>query len=432
MPFTEIQITYDEKGHFLNSTQVFSPDDKWIVYDTRNSDGGIGVTGSIEMVNVKTGEIKLLYQTQNQTEYGPGVGAATFSPVDQTVLFIHGIRNANAKMPYGFSRRTGVGVHTDQPLHPLFFDGRDITPPFTAGALRGGSHAHTWSGDGQWISFTYNDFIMEQLGKTDTAVKDLRTIAVMFPQKVKVSGDDTLENNDGEYFAAVVAKVTENPAPGTDEIDKAFDEGWIGKNGYQKADSSWQHRAIAFQGNVRNEKNETIAEVFVADIPDDITKAMPGRPLEGTATTRPNPPQGAMQRRITHTQKGVQGPRHWLRTTSDGKTILFMANDDKGVAQVYGVSPNGGAITQVTDNDFPVQGPINISPNNDYVSYIADNSVFITGLQTHVSERLTPRTTDDDAPLGSAIWSNDGKIITYNRLVKKEGKPFVQIFILKK
>lgn len=86
MPFTETQLTHDAKGHFLNSTQVFSPDDKWIVYDTRNSDDGIGVTGSIEMVNVETGEIKPLYQTQNQTEYGPGVGAATFSPVDRSTL----------------------------------------------------------------------------------------------------------------------------------------------------------------------------------------------------------------------------------------------------------------------------------------------------------------------------------------------------------
>ena len=48
MHFTEMQLTNGGYGHFLNSTQVFSPDDEWIVYDTRNDDGGIGVTGSIE------------------------------------------------------------------------------------------------------------------------------------------------------------------------------------------------------------------------------------------------------------------------------------------------------------------------------------------------------------------------------------------------
>ena len=432
MRFTEMQLTNGSYGHFLNSTQVFSPDDEWIVYDTRNDDGGIGVTGSIEMVNAKTGEIKPLYCTQNQTVYGPGVGAATFSPVDQTVLFIHGIRNASQNNPYGFTRRTGVAIHTTAPFEPVFMDARSIIPPFTAGALRGGTHAHSWSGDGQWISFTYNDHIMEQLAKTDSAVKDLRTIAVMMPEKVSVPDDGTMENNNGEYFSAVVAKVTENPRPGSDEIDKAFDEGWIGRKGYQKPDGSWQHRAIAFQGNVRDEKNETVAEVFVTDIPDDITKASPGNPLEGTAHTRPNVPQGVLQRRITYTQQGIQGPRHWLRTTSDGTLILFMAKDPKGIIQVFGVSPNGGTISQITFNDFSIQGPINISPDDTYVSYVADNSIYVTGIKNHLSERLTPRGTDEDGPTGAVIWSNNGKALAFNRRVKKGAQKYVQIFLLKK
>ncbi len=430
MRFTETQLTHDRYGHFLNSTQVFSPDDEWIVYDTRNDDGGIGVTGSIEMVNVSTGKIQALYHTQHQTQYGPGVGAATFSPADPTVLFIHGIRNANEEHPYGFTRRTGVAIHTARPFEPVFMDARNITPPFTPGALRGGTHAHSWSGDGQWISFTYNDYIMEQLSKTDTAVKDLRTIAVMMPGRVTVPDDGAMENNNGAYFSAVVAKVTENPEPGSDEIDKAFDEGWIGSKGYQKPDGSRQHRAVAFQGNVRNEKNETIAEVFVTDIPDDITQASPGSYLEGTAHTRPDLPSGVVQRRITYSREGIQGPRHWLRTTPDGTLILFMAKDQKGITQVFGVSPNGGPVSQITFNDFSIQGPINISPDGSYVSYIADNSVFITGLQTHASERLTPRDSTEEAPFGAAIWSNNGQTLAFNRRVKKEGKPYIQIFLL--
>lgn len=432
MHFTEMQLTNGGYGHFLNSTQVFSPDDEWIVYDTRNDDGGIGVTGSIEMVNAKTGEVKPLYHTQNQTPYGPGVGAATFSPVDQTVLFIHGIRNASQSKPYGFTRRTGVAIHAAKPFEPVFMDARNIVPPFTPGALRGGTHAHSWSGDGQWISFTYNDYIMEQLAKTDSTVKDLRTIGVMMPKKVTVPYDGTMENNNGEYFSAVVAKVTENPKPGSDEIEKAFDEGWIGRKGYQKPDGSWQHRAIAFQGNVHDEKNETIAEVFVTDIPDDITKPSPGSPLEGTNLTRPAIPPGVLQRRITYTQQGIQGPRHWLRTTSDGALILFMAKDSRGIIQVFGVSPNGGTISQITFNDFSIQGPINVSPDDSYVSYVADNSVYITGIKNHLSERLTPAVSEEDAPFGAAIWSNNGKALAFNRRVKKGEKKYVQIFLLKK
>jgi hypothetical protein len=70
---------------------------------------------------------------------------------------------------------------------------------------------------------------MQQLEKKDSSVKDLRTVGVMIPGPVHVAHDPSEENNSGEMFSVIVAKVTENPQPGSDEIDKAFDEGWIGK-----------------------------------------------------------------------------------------------------------------------------------------------------------------------------------------------------------
>lgn len=423
---TEVQLTRQPYGHFLNSTQVFSPDDQWIVYDTRNDDGGIGVTGTIEMVSVAGDETKPLYATRNQTRFGPGVGAATFSPVAPKVLFIHGIRNADEQKPYAMTRRTAVLIDIDKPQTPVFMDARDITPPFTPGALRGGTHAYSWSGDGEWICFTYNDYVIEQLGKINPDVKDLRTIAVMAPGRVAVAEDSTLENNSGERFSAVVAVVTENPAPGSDEIDKAFDEGWVGKKGYGKPDGSRQTRAVAFQGNVRNEKNETETQVFITDIPDDITRALPGEPLEGTDATRPNVPEGCQQRRLTYIEGGISGPRHWLKSLSDGSLILFLNKDEKGITQVYGVSPNGGEVQQVTFNSFPVEGTINISPDDKYVSYVAENSVFITGIANGLSERLTPTNTVDK-PEGAVIWSNNGKMLAYNRRV--DG--YYQVFLLK-
>ena len=50
----EIQLTSDQKGHFLRPTQCFSPDDSWIVYDTRNDGTHIGLTCCIEVVNTQT------------------------------------------------------------------------------------------------------------------------------------------------------------------------------------------------------------------------------------------------------------------------------------------------------------------------------------------------------------------------------------------
>ena len=431
--FQLIQLTKGEEGHCLYNTQCFSPNDEWIVFDSRNDDSQISKTESVSMVNTQTFEIKRLYRTQNQSAFGPGVGGVSFSTTSDRVLFIHGIRNSNKNNPYGFARRTGVAIDVDHPFKPIFMDARNIVPPYTPGALRGGTHAHTWSGDGQWISFTYNDYVMEQLEKIDSSVKDLRTIAVMVPGLVNVPLDSKGENNAGEMFSVVVAKVTENPFPGSDEIDKAFDEGWIGTKGYQRTDKSWQKRAIAFQGNVKKADGTYKTEIFVLDLPDDLTKVKPGFPLEGTTTSRPNVPDGIIQRRLTHSVNGVTGPRHWLRTTADGKWIGFLSKDDKGIIQVFAVSPNGGNIRQLTFNERSVEGPFNFSPDGESLAYLAGNAVFITELKTGRSTQITASYPENEKPVGAVVWSNKGGMMAFNRNVNNEktGKVCLQIFLAK-
>ncbi|MPR36085.1 DUF3748 domain-containing protein [Salmonirosea aquatica] len=428
---SETQLTHDAKGHTLNNTQAFSPDDQWLVYDTRNLDTELGQTCCVRMVNVQNGEDRLLYQTQNQTSFGPGVGAATFSPTRPEVLFLHGLRNADNLQPYAMTRRTGVFVAIEQPQKPHFLDGRDITPPFTPGALRGGTHAHQWSGDGRLISFTYNDAVMEHLAASNPAVADLRTVGVMDPaQPVTVVNGNNQDEFSGEAFAVVVARVTEVPRPGSDEIDRAFDETWIGLNGYQKPDGSHQRRALAFQGNVRNEANQSITEVFVVDLPENLTAPLPGHPLEGTPSTRPNPPAGVAQRRITFSQRGIEGPRHWLRTTPDGTLIGFLAKDPAGLIQLFGISPNGGVPRQLTHQPFSIQTPFNFSPDGHFVAYAADNSIFITDLRDGKPRRLTPPTTDDDRPINGVVWSHKGDRLAYNRYVSTTAGRYIQIFQL--
>lgn len=430
MKFKETQLTTTRNGHTIHNSQIFSKDDNWIVYDTRNDDTKIGSTGSIEMVNVKTGEVEVLYSTQNQSEYGPGVGAATFSPSKNRVLFIHGIRNANELQPYSMTRRTGVAIDIDHPQEPIFMDARDISFPFTEGALRGGTHAHSWSADGQWISFTYNDYVMENLSKTDSTKQDLRAVGIMVPGKVIVADNATLENNSGEMFSVVISKLTDNPKFGSDDIDRAFDESWIGIDGYLKSNGVKQKRAIAFQGNVRDNDGNTITEVFVLDLPTDITKPQTGLPLEGTINTRPNVPEGIVQRRLTYTKNGVEGPRHWLRTKPDGSLIAFLSKDSAGIIQIFLVSPNEGSIRQLSHNKFPVQGSFNFSPDGNWIAYSADNSIFIQGVESGKSERVTKRFSDDEKPIGAPVWSNNGNMIAYNRYVEGDLGRFIQLFLL--
>jgi len=432
MKFTETQLTRAAQGHTLNNRQVFSKDGNWLVYDTRNDDTQIGSTRTIACVHVKTGEVKVLYTTANASAYGPGVGAVTFSPTANRVLFIQGIRNADQSKPYSTTRRTGVAVDTDHPQQPHYLDARDISAPFTAGALRGGTHAHSWSGNGQRISFTYNDYVMEQLSKTGAPVQDLRMVGVMVPGAVQVAPDPSAENNSGEMFAMVVTRVTEHPQPGSDEISKAFDECWIGEKGYQKKDGTHQPYAIAFQGDVRDKAGHLITEVFVTDLPDQFKAAHKTPLLAGTPTTRPAVPEGVVQRRVTHTPQGITGPRHWLRTTPDGSLIFFLAKDDSGLIQLFCVSPNGGAVKQVTHHAFSVQGQFNLSPDGNLIAYPADNSLFVTDRRTGASTRITPKFSDADGPLGAPNWSPDGNTLAYNRYVDSPQGRFLQIFLLRK
>ncbi len=428
----EVQITHGEIGHTLNTGQVFSADNEWIVFDHRNNDGGIKITGSIGVVNLKTGEEKIIYTVPNQTEYGPGVGAVSFSPKENKVIFIHGIRHVDAEKPYDFTRRTGVAIDLEIPEQPIFMDARNIEKPFTKGALRGGTHAHSWSADGSMISYTYNDYVMEQLAKSNSQVKDLRTIGLMFPKKVQVPNTINIENNNGEMFAVLVATVTEKPKPGSNEIDKAFDECWIGKEGYLNIDGGRQYKAIAYQGNVRDEQGNTVTEIFVADIPDDLSTTAFDESIAGTVNTRPAVPQGISQRRITFSRKGVKGPRHWLRSNADGSLIFFLSEDENGLVQVFAVSPNGGAIQQITRNEFSITGPLNISPDGLYLSYLADKSVFITEIARGNSQRLTQKYSAPEQLNGAVVWSNDGNILAFNRYVKSDKGFFLQVFLLRK
>ena len=426
----EIQLTHSEIGHTLNTGQVFSRDNEWIVFDHRNNDGDIQITGSIGIVNTNTGEERLIYSAPNQSQYGPGVGAASFSPVEDKVIFIHGIRNADISRPYDFTRRTGVVVAIDHPRQPIFMDARNIQAPFVSGALRGGTHAHSWSGDGKMLSFTYNDEIIAQLAKTNSKVKNLRTIGLMFPRKVRVAHAENLENNHGEMFAVVAATVTEKPRPGSDEIDRAFDECWIGKNGYIKADGNLQQKAIAYQGNVRDETGRTITEIFVADIAEDITSINFDAEISGTEFTRPLVPKEIVQRRITFSKVGIKGPRHWLRSNKDGSQIFFLSEDEKEIVQVFSVTPSNGNVKQITNNEHSITSPINISPDGLYLSYWIDQKIFITEIANGCTTCITSTYEPQRQPTGPVVWSTDGQLLAFNRYVQSAKGLFLQIFLL--
>jgi len=316
----ETQLTSAAHGHILTNINAWSPDGQWIVYDTRSDAAGSVFDGTrIERVNVQTREVQVLYESRN----GAHCGVATCSPVDGRVAFILGPERPTAGWTYAASRRQGVIVDPARPGLARNLDARDLTPPFTPGALRGGTHVHVFSGDGRWVSFTYEDHVLSAFDDRPAPDHDVnrRNVGVGVPAgPVRVSRGHP-RDHDGEYFSVLVTRTVADPVPGSDAIRRAFEDAWVGTSGYRRADGSWQRRAIAFQGEVVTADGRLISEVFIVDIPDDVTVPGDG-PLQGTETRMPAPPRGTVQRRLTRTSgrkhPGLQGPRHWLRSSPDG------------------------------------------------------------------------------------------------------------------
>ncbi|MCX6215812.1 DUF3748 domain-containing protein [Spirosoma sp.] len=408
-------LTVLPTGHTLHHNGVFSKDGQWIVFDGRNDDTKIGETSTIGIVNVKTGEEKIIYKTANQTVYGPGVGAVSFSPVEDKVIFIHGLKDANAEKPYALSRRTGGGIDINHPGSLFFYDARDTSLPYTPGSLRGGTHSHCWSGDGQRISFTYNDELINP---------DLRVVGVMLPFTRGVKVEPANGNNDGIMFSSIVTNVVRNPRPGSDEINKAFDECWVGKNGYTlKSGESIPH-AIAFQGNVINKAGKQITEVFIVDI--DAEKILADSAAVGKAGEGPRVPKGIHQRRITFSEKGLSDTRHWLRSSPDGKFIYALIKDQNEYNQLIQIEVNTGDVRFLTNNIFSIDYSFNLNKEGNKIAYVAQNSVYLFDLIKGVSIKLTSK--DEGKILGAPSFSPHGHLLVFNQYVKdRNGGSFVQI-----
>ncbi|MCP5520060.1 MAG: DUF3748 domain-containing protein [Verrucomicrobiales bacterium] len=429
----ETQVTSGPSGRILTNTGVWSPDGDWIVYDVRSDPAGSVFDGTrIERVNVRTREVEVLYESRD----GACCGVATYHPLRDRVVFIHGPEHPTADWSYAAAHRRGVWVDVGNAGVAVNLDARDLTSPFTPGALRGGSHVHVYSPDGGMLSFTYEDDVLGRFAEAGPD-HDLnqRNVGVSVPcGPVRVSPDHP-RNHSGEWFTVLVTRTTSQPRPGSDDIIRACEEGWVGTNGYVRPDGTRQQRALAFQGTVLTQDGRDVAEVFLVDLPDDLTRPGDGA-LAGTETRMPWPPGGVVQRRLTFTtdrkHPGIQGPRHWLRCSPDGSQIAYLAKDHDGVVQLWTVPPHGGAPRQVTRNPWSIASGFTWSPDGRWIAHVMDGSVFVTDAVSGVGRRLTPRAkAEADRPRPEAcVFSPDGRRIAYVRQVPDAGARHNQIFVV--
>lgn len=429
----EVQLTNQPRGHFLNQRQAFSPDDKWLVFDNRNEDSKIGENGSIQVVNVETKKLETVYKLDNQNEFGPGVGAASFHPLKNEIVFIHGLMNASGGNPYGFTARFGMQLMLGDSVKSKPMEARDVIPPYTKGALRGGSHAYAYSSDGNLVSFTYNDAVLAKQSERDADIQDLRTVGAFIEGKpVDIQGLHDDENFSGDRFAVLLAKVVAHPKPGSNEILKAYEECWVGDSGYTRLDGK-QQKGLAFLGDLMTASGEKITEVYITDIPSDMTGFIESVDA-GSHTALPSVPKGVVQRRLTYTEQspypGVQGPRQWLRSSPDGNSIYFYKKDDQGIVQIHGVSPKNGGIKQITNNGFSPDTAFGLSSDGKFLAYGAGESLFISRVSDGATVRVLEAKGSDYSDLSNINWSNSGYTLAYNRKVNHGGQAFFQVFIL--
>ncbi len=418
----ERQITFGQKNHMLDNNDNYSPDMRFLAYDTRETVGpGLDNCQTIEMVEIGTGEVTVLYAPETLTgeQAAPGLGAVSFSPTAMEVVFIHGplIGEVEERGYYGMTNRKGAVVPADGSGEKRWLDFRDVATDRDTipGAHRGGTHRHEYALDGRRVGFTYDDYLMQAYG---------RTIGYLEPHPAAPQGAS-------HYFALLVPIVPEGTAaPG--ELERAAGDSWVGHKGQMRA----------FIGKVREEDGSYQESLFAVDVPADVDITTADA---GSAQRFPTPPQGVRVRRLTHDWAGGI-----VRGTADGRRIAYYAKAEDGSTQVF-IIPSDGSDQHEEPSKRPVQatrlpagaGPsLRWHPSGEWILCQSEDGIAVTyvgeGERFGRSYYVTPHS--DGQERNQAVWSPDGESLAYNkatptydadgnRIRTYAGKDFSQIFV---
>lgn len=408
----EVALTHAPRGHLLANRGCWSEDSQSLLFDLRADETRFD-SPSIDRVGVDSGRQETVYRA------GPGLacGVPTCCPIDDRFVFIHQDPPPGDDWPYCAWHRHGVIGHSRGEVRPRVLDARDLVPPYTSGALRGGTHLHTFHPNGRLLVSTYEDHVLATTSDP-AAQANRRGLAVhLLDHPVSVPPFHP-RNQSGVSFSFCATRLADVPAAGSDEISSATGEAWVGGSG-----------EIAFQGAVRDAKGGTHFELFLVTLPTELLGGGTGldgqlrvadHPLAGTPTSRPGVPAGVSQRRLTNTTDrpfpGIHGPRHWAVASPDGSRIGCYLPDDHGLAQFWTVSTANGQLTQVTRCPFEPTSCFTWHPDGSAVAYVADGSLFWIEIDTGTARRLTPRSEGTVGPTHHAcVFSPDGRAIAFLR-----------------
>lgn len=413
----EKQISFSDKNHFLDNNDNFSPDMRFLCYDTRGTvfDGSIGNSKTIEKIEISTGIETVLYHPESETgeKAAPGVGAVSWYPSADKAIFIHGpdVDEIEERGYYGITNRSGVEVSTDGKQILTKVDQRDVSTnrPTTPGAQRGGTHRHEYSRNGQRIGFTYDDFLNSDYDRTIAYLEQNINAPVGY-----------------SHYFALILKPAEKGKSKPGEIEKASGDSWVDPAGTMRA----------FVGKVRAENGvDYQTDLFIADIPKnvDITTSFSGNGRE-----YPRPPVGIKIRRLTHSGK-VEGV---VRGSFDGSLIAYLSPDNSGVRQVFIINSQGSDL--LTDNSLKPRQLSKFSsdtstprwhPEKNWLFTVCDGNIAVICAERGPNFGKTFMLTNDRQERAELVVSHDGNTLAYSILTanNEEGgsREFRQIFVLK-
>jgi hypothetical protein len=280
------RVTSSPNGHILTNAQVWSAEGNWIYFDVRSDRHGAIFDGAeIRRVHAVSCIEETIYQAPNRS----CCGVVLAHPTEEKIVFIQGPEYPSAAWSYGPARRCGALLRIGQDFSEIL-DARDMVEPFTAGAHRGGSHVHQFSPQGDWISFTYEDEYLDSLARRGAAVeKNQRNIGIAVPGYHVSVRPRHPRNQSAGYYSLLCTRTCDDPEPGSDQIQRAFEECWVGSNGYRQADGTRQQRALVFLGDVMLGNGRKSTELFIVDIPENVVAYDPQAKVQnGVVSNRVN------------------------------------------------------------------------------------------------------------------------------------------------
>lgn len=413
---SEQQVSFSEKNHALDNNDNFSPDDRFLCYDTRgtvfNSD--LANCQSIEKIELATGKETVLWMPESVTgeQAAPGVAAVSWHPSENKVAFIHGpmLNEVEERGYYGIRNRNGAEVSADGAGHFQWLDKRAVATdrPTISGAHRGGTHRHEYSKDGLRIGFTYDDFLCLEYD---------RTIGYMEPNLKAPKG--------ASHYFAVLLKPAQKGKSKAGEIERAFGDSWLGRKGTMRA----------FVGKVRAENGRDYQQdLFVADVPENIVITTA---YSGDATHFPEPPKGVSIRRLTHAG-GVSGI---VRGSADGRYIAYLAKDKSGINQLWIIVAEGSdqamqkkLLPHQVSSFRSDASDLRWHPSGNWIFCLVDGNLLASYVQQGPHFGKAFWLTDDSKQRSQLVVSNNGQLVAYNMEVDNgesdTSTSFLQIFTL--